>query len=157
MAYVPPRLRKEKTVDQKTEEAMKIVQDSSDKHFPTLGGGALAVSRPTISYGDKAKEWEQKRFDSEVKERVDARMAEIREEKRKEEIPITIIHKRRPEPAKVMPLPVLEPEPQPLEKNEWTTVEKKPRKPKKKVEQVVELEFNDKFEHLAEDQESLWS
>jgi|UniRef100_A0A6C0B199 hypothetical protein len=154
MAYVPPSLRKEKTVDQKKEEAMKIVQDASDKHFPVLGDSAPIVSRSTIAYGEKAKEWEQKRIETEIRERVDARMAEIREEKRKQELESSIMpnFNRKREAPKVMPLPA----PEPNEKNEWTTVQKKPYRPKKKVEHVDEPQYDDKFEHLAQDQESLW-
>jgi len=160
MAYVPPRLRKEKTVEQKNEEAMKIVQEASDKHFPSLGMSAPLVSRSTIAYGEKAKEWEQKRVESEIKERVDARMAEIRaEKKRLEELERSVMpnFSRKREPPKVMPLPAREPEPAPPVENEWTTVQRKPRKPKKEIDYDEEPEYDDKFEHLAQDQESPWS
>jgi hypothetical protein len=158
MAYVPPRLRKEKTIDEKNEEAMKIVQEASDKHFPSLGTNVPIVSRGTIAYGEKAKEWEQKRIESELKDRVDARMAEYRAEKKKqEELERSVMpnFSRRREEPKVMPLPVVEPPPPaiPLE-DEWITVEKKIRKPKKEVN--YEEEYDDKYDHLAEDQESLW-
>lgn len=159
MAYVPPRLRKEKTVEQKNEEAMKIVQEASDKHFPSLGGNGPAVSRFTISYGEKAKEWEQKRIESEMKDRVDARMAQIREEKRKQqELERSIMpnFNRRREAPKVTPTPVPVPLPERPVEDEWITVEKKVRKPKKEINYDDEPEYDDKFEHLAEDQDSLW-
>jgi hypothetical protein len=160
MAYVPPRLRKEKTVDQKNEEAMKIVQEASDKHFPSLGGNAPVTYRSKISYGEKAKEWEQKRIESEIKDRVDARMAQIREEKQKqEELERSVMpnFNRRREAPKVMPLPEYVPLPERPVDDEWITVEKKVRKPKKEINYDDEPEHDDTFEHLAEDQDSLWS
>ena len=159
MAYVPPRLRKEKTAEQKNEEAIKIVQEASDKHFPSLGMSAPLVSRSTISYGEKAKEWEQKRIESEIKDRVDARMAEYRAEKKKqEELERSVMPKitRRHETPKVMPLPASVPLPERQVESEWITVEKKPRKPKKEVNFDDEPDYDNKYDHLAEDQESLW-
>jgi len=158
MAYVPPRLRKEKTVDQKIEESIKTIREASDKDFPSLSGNGPVVSRATVSYAEKAKEWEQKRIESEIKDRVDARMAEYQIEKKKqEELERSVMPNfiRRREEPKVMPLPVVEAPPIPVE-DEWITVQKKPRKPKKEINYDDEPEYHDTYDHLAEDQESLW-
>jgi hypothetical protein len=160
--YVPPRLRKELTADQKAEEAIKIVQEGSDMHFPSLGGAGPAIARANLSYGAKAKEWEEKREAIELKERVDARMAEIMAERaRKEQEEYRALHFHRHRRSTVAPAPTPLPIPvtvevKPKAEDEWTTVEKKPRKPKKEINYDAEPDF-DNYEGLAEDQESSWN
>ena len=158
--YVPPRLRKELTADQKLEESIKIVSEGSDKHFPSLGGNAPVIAKANLSYGAKAKEWEEKREAIELKERVDARMAEIKAEKaRQEEEEYKALHYHRSRRTVPPPPPTPTPvtiEVKPKAEDEWTTVEKKPRKQKKEINYDVEPEF-DNYEGLAEDQESSWN
>lgn len=148
--YIPPSARKAQTSDQKLEAAMAVVHEGNDRDFPQLSNTVL-LPKAAINYGAKAVEWEQKRFDQEIKERVDARMAEILEEKRKaEQIEYAIPHpfsRRRVRPVEV---PVQAPEPEKVV-DEWIKVEKKIRKPKKEKVQEEE-EFN--YDHLAQDQES---
>lgn len=148
--YIPPSARKAQTTDQKLEAAMAVVHEGNDRDFPQLSNTVI-LPKVAINYGAKAVEWEQKRFDQEIKERVDARMAEILEEKRKaEQMEYATLHpfsRKRVSPAVV---PVQAPEPEKVV-DEWIKVEKKIRKPKKeKVEE--EEEFN--YDHLAQDQES---
>jgi hypothetical protein len=159
MAYVPPNRRKEKTIDQKNDDSIKIVQEASDKHFPSLGGGGPVVSRSTISYGEKAKEWEQKRIESEIKDRVDARMAQIRQERMKqEEVDRSTMpnFNRKQHAPKLMPLPAPVPLPERQVQSEWTTIQKKVRKPKKEINFDEEPDYDNKYDHLAEDQDSRW-
>jgi hypothetical protein len=147
MAYVPPKLRKEKTIDEKNEESMKILQEASDKHFPSLSGNAPTISRTTLSYAEKAKEWE-------LKDRIDARMAQIREEKnRQDELEQVTITTRTRELPKPMPLSIVVPPPVIPREDEWIRVEKKVRKPKKEINYDDELAYRD---DLDEDDESLW-
>lgn len=148
--YIPPSQRKAQTADQKLEAAMTVVHEGNDFNFPHLGGN-IAVPKAAINYGAKAIEWEQKRLEVEMKEKVDARMAEILEERRKaEEIEYAVFTRKRPQPAPT-PVPIQAPEPEkPVD--EWVKIEKKPRKPKK--EKVYEEEENNTYDHLAEDQES---
>jgi hypothetical protein len=159
--YIPPRLRKELTVDQKVEESIKIVQEGSDKHFPSLGGGGPVVARANLSYGAKAKEWEEKRQAIELKERVDARMAEYKAEKaRQEEEEYRAMNYHRLRHNAQPPAPTPKPTPvtvevEPKAEDEWTTVQRKPRKAKKEPNFDAEPEF-DNYEGLAEDQETLW-
>jgi hypothetical protein len=148
--YIPPSQRKAQTVDQKQEAAMKVVQEGNDLNFPLLGGN---VPRPkaAISYGTKAAEWEQKRIEVERNKEIDAKVAEILEEKRKaEELEYAVFTRKRSPPVPVLP-PVQAPEPEKVV-DEWTRVEKKPRKPKK--EKVYEEEDTHNYDDLAEDQES---
>jgi len=159
--YVPPRLRKELTADQKAEESIKIIQEGSEQHFPSLGGGGPVIAKANLSYGAKAKEWEEKREAIELKERVDARMAEYKAEKaRKEQEEYQAFHFHRS--RHVVPPPVPTPKPLPVTaevkpkaEDEWTMVQKKPRKPKKEPNFEAEPEF-DNYEGLAQDQETLW-
>lgn len=159
--YVPPRLRKELTVDQKLEESIKIVQEGNDKHFPSLMGNAPAIAKTIISYGAKAKEWEEKRQAIELKERVDARMAEYKAEKaRQEEEEYRAMNYHRMRRNAIAPAPPPTPTPvtievKPKAEDEWITVEKKPRKAKKERTFDEETEF-DNYEGLAEDQDTLW-
>jgi hypothetical protein len=150
MAYVPPNRRKPKTESQKVQEMLQ----SPDKHFPSLGGNALVASHSTISYGGKAKEWEDKRIESEEKERIDARMAEIREErKRQEDYDRSVIMSRYTynyeEQAE---MPELEAEPAPArEEDEWTTVKRKHKKTKKDLKfDEDKPEYDNTFDHLVE-------
>jgi len=150
--YIPPSARKAQTTDQKLEAAMAVVHEGNDRDFPQLSNTVI-LPKAAINYGAKALEWEQKRLELEMKERVDARMAEILEEKRKaEQAEYATLHpfsRRRPRPT-VAPAPEPEPEPEKVV-DEWIKVERKIRKPKKeKVEE--EEEFN--YDHLAQDQES---
>uniref|UniRef100_A0A6C0B1C9 Uncharacterized protein n=1 Tax=viral metagenome TaxID=1070528 RepID=A0A6C0B1C9_9ZZZZ len=159
--YVPPKLRKELTVDEKLEESIKIVQEGSDKHFPSLGGNTPMIAKSIISYGAKAKEWEEKREAIELKERVDARMTEYKAEKaRQEEEEYRAFHSHRMRRNAIVPEPTPRPTPvtvevKPKAEDEWTTVQKKPRKPKKEVNLDEEPDF-DNYEGLAEDQDTLW-
>jgi hypothetical protein len=161
--YVPPRLRKELTVDQKAEESIKIVQEGSDKHFPSLAGGGPVIAKANLSYGAKAKEWEEKRQAIELKERVDARMAEYKAEKaRQEEEEYKAMNYHRVRRNAIAPIPIPTPTPTPVTievkpkaEDEWTVVQKKPRKPKKAPNFDEEPDF-DNYEGLAQDQETLW-
>jgi hypothetical protein len=161
MAYVPPNRRKPKTEDEKHNESLQIIRECSDKHFPSLGGSGPVVSRGTISYGEKAKEWEQKRIETEIKDRVDARMAEYQAEKKKQQELECIAmpnFSRRREAHIVMPLPVVEPVlPKLPAEEEWVTVEKKLRKPKNEINYDDEPRYDEKYDHLAQDEDSLWN
>ena len=146
--YIPPSARKAQTSEQKLEAAMTVVREGNDRDFPQLSNAVL-LPKAAINYGAKAVEWEQKRLELEMKERVDARMAEILEEKRKAEQPtFNPFSRRRPRPT-IAPAPELEPE---KVVDEWIKVEKKIRKPKKEKTYEEEEEFN--YDHLAQDQES---
>jgi hypothetical protein len=157
--YVPPSLRKELSADQMLEESIKIVQEGSDKHFPSLGGGGQVVVKSNLSYGAKAKEWEERRQAIELKERVNARMAEYKADKaRQEEEEYKALHSHRMRRNALPPTPKPVPvtiEVKPKDEDEWITVQKKPRKPKKEVNLDEEPEF-DNYEGLAEDQDTLW-
>jgi hypothetical protein len=157
MPYIPPSMRKPKTEADKLEETVKIIQEASDKHFPQLGNSGPVRSQSSISYAAKALEWEQKRVEVELKEREDAFRAENRARK-EEQDRLMLLPFGRQSTAKVMPAPIpVKPTPSlPAIPDEWTTVEKKVRKPKKEKNLEDEPEYNDKFDHLAEDQDSLW-
>ena len=149
--YIPPSQRKAQTTDQKLEAAMAVVHERNDKNFPLLGGN-VAVPKAAMNYAAKALEWEQKRLEVERNKEIDAKVAEILEEKRKaEEIEYAVFTRKRPQP--VAPAPPPAPEPVKVV-DEWVKVEKKLRKPKK--EKVYEEEEVNNYDHLAEDQESLW-
>lgn len=150
--YIPPSKLKAQTADQKLEAAMAVVHEGSDKNFPLLGGN-VAVPKAAMNYAAKALEWEQKRLEVERNKEIDAKVAEILEEKRKaEEIEYAVFTRKRPQPAAPAPAPP-PPEPEKVV-DEWVRVEKKVRKPKK--EKVFEEEEVNNYDDLAEDQESLW-
>jgi hypothetical protein len=147
MAYVPPSLR---TKEDKDEEAMKIVAESKDTHFPLLSGSNPVSSRNSI-YAEKAKEWEANRKALEHKESIEAEVARIMKERRIQqdrEIHEIVKHTKRTKELviKEEPIPVLEKKPA----DDWTVVRKKVRKPKKEKPEQTEEEFN--YEDLAEDQ-----
>jgi hypothetical protein len=149
MAYVPPSLR---TKEDKNEEALKIVAEAKDTHFPLLGGSAPVSTKNSI-YAGKAKEWEANRKALELKESIEAEVARITEERRIQqdrEIQEIIRHTKRTKELviKEEPIPVLEKKPA----DDWTLVQKKVKKPKKKVHVETEEEFINNLEDLAEDQ-----
>jgi len=149
--YIPPKLRKEQTEDEKLEESVKIVQESSDHHFPILGGISQVAKSPVLDYGAKALEWE-------IKARVDARMAEYKAEKERqeaEEIRITCIPNFNQ--IKTVPLPIVEEEVVEIKnEDEWTFVQPKRRKPKKEKVFEEELDY-DGFIPDADDDETAWA
>jgi hypothetical protein len=150
MAYVPPNRRKPKTEDQKVQEMIK----SPEKHFPSLNGNAPLVAHSAISYGGKAKEWEEKRIESEEKERLDARMAEIREQrKRQEDYDRSVIMSRYTykydEPEMVES--EAEDEPVAPEDDGWTVVKRKHKKTKKDIKYDEDKpEEDNTYDHLVE-------
>lgn len=138
MAYVPPNRRKLKTENQRREDTIKTMNQSPEKHFPALGTAVPLVAREVLSYKEKSKEWEEKRIESEKNERIEARMAELREQqnKRDEYDRSMTMHSiiGRYEASREMPAaPPPEPTPLPVIRNEdeWTTVKRKQRKPRK--------------------------
>jgi hypothetical protein len=138
MAYVPPNRRKLQTEKQRREDAIQTMNKSPEKHFPSLSNNVPLVAREVLSYKEKSKEWEDKRIESEKNERIDARMAEIREQyKRREEydrsMTMHAIINRYEESREMPAAPEPEPAPLPVIRNddEWTTVKRKQRKPRK--------------------------
>jgi len=151
MAYVPPNRRKPKTESEKVQEMLQ----SPEKHFPSLGNNTTIVHHNTISYGGKAKEWDQKRIESEEKERIDARMAEIREErKRQEDYDRSVIMSRYTynyEEQAEMPEPEPEPEPVAPEDDGWTVVKRKHKKTKNDINyEQRNAECDNNYDHLVE-------
>jgi len=149
MAYVPPSLR---TKEDKDEEALKIIAEGKDTHFPLLGGTSPVSTKSTV-YALKAKEWEANRKALELKESIEAEVARIMEERRIQqdrEIHEIIRHTKRTKElvVKEEPIPILEKKPE----DEWTVVRKKVRKPKQRVHNETEEEFINNLEDLAEDQ-----
>ena len=144
MPYIPPSLR------DKSEDAIKIVAEGKDNHFPSLAGTKPVALNNNLSYAEKAKEWEANRKALELKELVDAEVARVMAERKKledQEIQQVFHYTKRekvevkPEVQEVQEVPV----------DEWTVVRKKVRKPKKEKPEQTEEEFN--YDHLAEDQE----
>jgi len=155
--YIPPSMRNKMTPNQKTEKEIKIVEEGNDKHFPLLGGNVV-VPKSALSYGEKAKEWEEKRQALELKEKVDARIAEINAEKERqdnEEFKMFRNRSRRNAVANIVPMPLPQPEVKVTIEEEWTVVGKKPYKPKPKKENKIIEEKFDNYDGLAED-ESVW-
>jgi hypothetical protein len=150
--YVPPSMRKELTVDQKLEESINVVRERNDKDFPLLGGSQPVVNKSNLEYSQKAKEWEEKRQAFEIKERVDARMAEIKAEKdrrEKEEMELLpVFRKRRNAVVETAPPVVIEAKPK--AEDEWVTVDRKPYKPKKANQAEATVSFDD-FDGLVVD------
>jgi hypothetical protein len=157
MAYVPPSRRKLKIEDEKYPEFLRIAGEYSDKHFPSLCGNGHVVSRDAISYGEKSKEWEQRRIESELKIKVDAKMAEYRAEKKKqEEIEHLVLpnFSRKREQSNVTPLPILESiMPEVPSEEKWITVQKKPRKPKKEFNYDEEPRYDEHYDHISQDED----
>jgi hypothetical protein len=149
MAYVPPSLR---TQEDKDSEALRIIAEGKDTHFPLLSGSAPVSTKNSI-YAEKAKEWEANRKALELKESVEAEVSRIMEERRVQqdrEIHEIIRHTKRTKElvVKEEPIPILEKK----SEDEWTLVQKKVRKPKQKVHIETEEEFINNLEDLAEDQ-----
>jgi hypothetical protein len=151
MAYVPPNRRKPKTEEQRILEMNK----SPEKHFPSLGGNVAVASHSTISYGGKAKEWDQKRIESEENERINAMMAQMREEKRKRDeydLSMTmhgILSRRQDDHVEQMPEQEAEPEPA-REQDEWTVVKRKHKKTKKDLKfDEDKPEYDNTYDHLV--------
>ena len=157
MAYVPPNRRKPKTENERILEMNK----SPEKHFPSLNGNVAVASHATISYGGKAKEWEQKRIESEENERIDAMMAKMREEKmkrdeydrsmtmhgilsRREDHHVEDTYQSESEHE-------AEPEPVAPEKDEWTVVKRKHKKTKNDLKfDEDKPEYDNTYDHLVE-------
>ena len=131
MPYIAPHRRKEPTKDEADADAIKAVSEGSDHHFPQLGrNGATERS-------GRSMQWENIRTESEIKSRVEARMAQHFEDKRmEEEITYATLRRVVPQPKPVVHRHVEEPEPEPVREipaeGEWIEVKRKPRKPKKK-------------------------
>ena len=147
MAYRPPTLRKQKTQEEVIADAVETVRLSSDTHFPTLGNSSLVSSTHSLSssYASKAAEWKARKEEIEMNERIDAELkiqkAE-RDRKRQEEeeyIKSTLIQPVREKP--VIKVTYVEP---PKVEEEWTLVQRKPRKERKpKFEEPEEDDGSD--------------
>jgi hypothetical protein len=153
MPYIAPHLRKEPTKEEANAEAIKVISEGSDHHFPQLGrNGATERS-------DNSMQWENIRTQSEIRSRVEARMAEHFERKRQEE-EITYATLRRvvPQPKPVIRRQEEEPEhvPEVPAEDEWIEVKRKPRKPKKNRSSDSEDEEID-IQNFIENEESSWS
>jgi len=153
MPYIAPHLRKEPTKDEANAEAIKVISEGSDHHFPQLGrNGATERS-------DNSMQWENIRTQSEIRSRVEARMAEHFEKKRQEE-EITYATLRRVVPQ---PKPIIRRQEEELEpvletpaEDEWIEVKKKARKPKKKKSSDSENEDID-IQNFIDNDESSWT
>jgi hypothetical protein len=148
MPYVIPSLRNKP--EQKEEDAMRIVHESMEVHFPMLSQ-TIVQPKDTLAYAAKAKEWEAKREALELKERVDKRVTAILQEReRLEEAEYKKVHL----PKKKIIAPIVadvveETVEVPVDYDAWTTVTKKVRKPKpEKVEEEEEF----LFEYDAQDE-----
>jgi hypothetical protein len=110
------------------------------------------VKKSNLEYSQKAKEWEEKRQAFEIKERVDARMAEIKAEKdrrEKEQMELLPVFRKRRN-AVVEIAPPLVTEAKPKAEDEWVTVDRKPYKPKKANQGEATVSFDD-FDGLVAD------
>jgi len=117
-AYIPPGLRN-KVVNK------EIPKDS----FPELTSNNSINS----SFATKAKEWEDKRIQNELKLKVDARIAEeriknaqLKEEERQYLVSMVIPPRKKYEPKVVQ----FEEKVRPVDDNQWRMVERKVRKKK---------------------------
>jgi hypothetical protein len=146
MPYIPPSLR------DKSEEAIKVVSEGKDNHFPVLPGFKPVVSANGQSYAEKAKEWEANRKALEIKEVIDAEVARVMAERQKlEDLEVQKIvrHTKKEKVVEVQEEKEVQVEKVP--EDEWILVQKKVRKPKKEKAPLTEEEFN--YDDLAEDQE----
>lgn len=152
MSYIPPHQRKEQTQSEIIEESIKAVSEGSDRDFPQLGCNGLK---------EKSTQWEQLRIESQIRQRVEASMAEHFESKRKEE-QVTyatlrriaprqtyVIHKEQEEVTAPPQFPV-DPE------SEWVEVKRKVRKSKKKVVNDSDSEDID-LQNFLDNEESTWN
>jgi len=153
MPYIAPHLRKEPTKDETDAEAIKVISEGSDHHFPQLGrNGATERS-------DNSMRWGNIRTQSEINSRGEARMAEHFEKKRQEE-EITYATLRRVAPQ---PKPVIRRQKEELEpvseipaEDEWVEIKKKVRKSKKKKSSDSENEDID-IQNFIDNDESSWT
>uniref|UniRef100_A0A6C0CSF8 Uncharacterized protein n=1 Tax=viral metagenome TaxID=1070528 RepID=A0A6C0CSF8_9ZZZZ len=152
MSYIPPHQRKEQTQNEIIEEGIKAVSEGSDHHFPQLGRNGAK---------EKSTQWEQLRIESQIRERVEARMAEHFENKRKEE-QVTYATLRRIVPRQTYVAreeekePTSAPELVDNPEDEWIEVKKKTRKSKKKVTNDSDSEDVD-VQNLIDNEESSWN
>lgn len=153
MPYIAPHRRKEPTKDEADAEAIKAVSEGSDHHFPQLGrNGATERS-------DNSMQWGNIRTQTEIRSRVEARMAQHFEDKRmEEEITYATLRRVVPQPKPVVRQ--VEPEPEPVREipaeGEWIEVKRKPRKPKKKKSSDSENEDID-IHNFIDNDESSWT
>jgi len=154
MAYRPPVFRKVKTEEDKIAD----LHSRPDIHFPTLGT-STSSSKPSLSYADKAREWNERKEEVEMNKRIEAEMQIQRQErarrKQEEEDYLRSTFAVRREVAEVTKQVFVE---EPKIESEWTTVQRKPRKPKKAVFDYEDIPLP---EIDAEDQEfndgdSIW-
>ena len=153
MPYIAPHLRKEPTKDEVDAEAIKAVSEGSDQHFPQLGHNGI------FERSERSMQWENIRTKSEIRSRVEARMAEHFEKKRQEEEityatlrrvappPKPVVQKQEEEPECITELPA---------EDEWIEVKRKPRKPKKNRSSDSEDEEID-IQNFIDNDESSWS
>ena len=152
MSYIPPHQRKEQTESEIIEERIKAVTEGSDHHFPQLGRNGSK---------EKSTHWEQLRIESQIRQRVEARMAEHFESKRKEEevtyatlrriVPRqTYVAHEEEEQTTAAPEVVGNPE------DQWVEVKKKSRSSKKKVKNDSDSEDVD-IQNLIDNAESSWN
>ena len=153
MPYIAPHLRKEPTKDEANAEAIKVVSEGSDHHFPQLGrNGATERS-------DNSMQWGNIRTQSEIRSRVEARMAEHFETKRQEEENTYAILRRvvpQPKPVIRRQEEEVEPVPEVPAEGEWIEVKKKARKPKKNKSSDSENEDID-IQNFIDNDESSWT
>jgi hypothetical protein len=153
MPYIAPHLRKEPTKDEANAEAIKVISEGSDHHFPQLGRNGVTER------SDTSMQWENIRTQSEIRSRVDARMAEHFERKRQEEeITYATLRRVAPQPKPVIRRQEeeLEPVPEVPAEDEWIEVKKKARKPKKKKSSDSENEDID-IQNFIDNDESSWT
>lgn len=152
MPYIAPHLRKEPTKDEVEAEAIKAVSEGSDQHFPQLGHNGI------FERSERSMQWENIRTESEIRSRVEARMAEHFEKKRQEEqITYATLRRVAPPPKPVVQKQEEEPIPEVPAEDEWIEVnhKKKQKKPKKKTSdsEDEELQLHD----FLDIEESSWS
>jgi hypothetical protein len=138
--YVPPRFRKNESVEEKEDKLVIMVKESSTTDFPVLGGGSHAKPVSNLSYATKAVEWERNRLDTEAKLREKEYLAARQAEE--EEVTRFIA---APKPKAAAPVQV-EMEAVPAPVSEWTTIYRKPRREKKEKVFDDDEDYNDNID-----------
>jgi hypothetical protein len=138
--YVPPRFRKNESVEEKEDKLVIMVKESTTADFPVLGGGSHAKPVSNLSYATKAVEWERNRLDTEAKLREKEYLAARQAEE--EEVTRFI---GAPKPKAAAPVQV-EMEAVPAPVSEWTTIYRKPRREKKEKVFDDDEDYNDNID-----------
>jgi hypothetical protein len=150
--YVAPSLRKEKTEEEQESEAVQILRDMPEEHFPSLSGFKPADNMPVL---ERAAQWESKHIQARIKHRTEEYtegLRKRREEEEKRESYLAFAHI----PKKEAPVPVtmellLEETVPEVNPDEWITVQPKKRKSRaEKIFREEDYEPLDIFEELED-------